>query len=140
MSKCNCCVLLYESIHEFMHLLCWIYSHPLVADWAPTPLWCRFARRRSLVAVSLWGWFWSLLVYLSFLGVFFETMLWSVTLGVGDLFYYRVDFRIFWIQFWCRYKRCESYFGVLKNLFCYYIFYLNQIFLNWRRCATPYHV
>jgi len=36
-----------------IHLLCWIYSHPLVAGWAPTPLWCRFAGRRSLVAVSL---------------------------------------------------------------------------------------
>jgi len=31
-----------------MHLLCWIYSHPLVAGWVPTPLWCRFAGRRSL--------------------------------------------------------------------------------------------
>jgi len=45
MSKCNCCVLLSGSIHVIMHLLCWIYSHPLVADWAPTPLWCRFAEK-----------------------------------------------------------------------------------------------
>jgi len=49
--------LLSESIHVFKHLLCWIYSHPLVVGWAPAPLWCKFAGRRSLVAVSLWGWF-----------------------------------------------------------------------------------
>ena len=47
MSKCNCCVILSGFIHVIMHLLCWIYSHPLVADWAPTLLWCRFAGRRS---------------------------------------------------------------------------------------------
>ena len=68
-------VLLSGSIHVFMHFLCWVYSHPLVAGWAPTPLWCRFAGRRSLVAVSLWGWLWSLLVYLSLLEVFIESML-----------------------------------------------------------------
>jgi len=56
MSKCNWCVLLSKSIHVFMHLLCWIYSHPLVTGWAPAPLWCRFSGRRNLVAVSLWGW------------------------------------------------------------------------------------
>jgi len=49
-----------------------------VAGWAPTTLWCRFAGRRSLVAVSIWGWLWSLLVYLSLLGVFIEWKLWSI--------------------------------------------------------------
>jgi len=29
-----------------IRFLCWIYSHLLVADWAPTPLWCRFAGTR----------------------------------------------------------------------------------------------
>jgi len=38
-----------------------------VAGWAPAPLWCKFAGRRSLVAMSLGGWLWSLLVYLSLL-------------------------------------------------------------------------
>jgi len=56
MPKCNCCVLLSESIHVFMHLLFWIYYHPLVVGWAPASLWCRFSGRRSLVAVSLWRW------------------------------------------------------------------------------------
>jgi len=42
MPKCNCFVLLSESIYVFMHLLCWIYFHPLVADWAPAPLWLDF--------------------------------------------------------------------------------------------------
>jgi len=94
MSKCNWSVLLSGSIHVFMHFLCWVYSHPLVASWAPRPLWCRFAGRRSLVAVSLWGWLWSLLVYLSLLGILIDLMLWSVTLGIGDLFYFRLGFRI----------------------------------------------
>jgi len=58
-----------------IRFLCWIYSHPLVTDWAYAPLWCRFAGRRSLVAVSLWGWRWSLLVYLLLLRVFIESML-----------------------------------------------------------------
>jgi len=70
MSKCNCCILLSESIHVFMHLLCWIYSHPLVAGWTPAPLWCRFTGR-SLVVVSLWGW---LEVY-SFTYRFWESLL-----------------------------------------------------------------
>jgi len=95
MSKSDCCVLLSGSRHVFMHFLCWIYSHPLVTGWAPTPLWCRFAGRKSLVVVSLWGWLWSLLVYLSLLGVFIESMLWYVTQGFGDLFYFRLSFRIF---------------------------------------------
>jgi len=106
---CVLCPVLFIMI---MHLLCWIYSHPLVAGWAPTPLWCRFARRRSLVAVSLWGWLWSLLVYLSLLGVFIESKLWSMTLGIGDLFYFRLGFRILlnsvlmliqmmWKLLWC---------------------------------------
>jgi len=30
------------------YALCWIYSHPLVTGWAPTPLWCIFPRRRNL--------------------------------------------------------------------------------------------
>ena len=46
----------------------------------------------SLVAVSLWGWLWSLLIYLKLLGVFTESMLWSVTRGIGDLFYFRLGF------------------------------------------------
>jgi len=64
-------VLLSESIHVFMHLLCWIYSHPLVAGWARAPLWCRFSGRRGLVAVSLWG---RLEVY-SFTYRFWESLL-----------------------------------------------------------------
>jgi len=86
MSKCNWSVFFFGSRHVFMHFLCWIYSHPLVAGWAPAPLWCSFVGSRSLVAVSLRGWLWSLLVYLSLLGVFIKSILWSVTLGIGDLF------------------------------------------------------
>jgi hypothetical protein len=141
MFKCNCCVLLSESIHVFMHLQCWLYYHPLVAGWAPTPLWCRFAGRRSLVAVSLWGWLWSLLVYLSILGVFIESMFWSVTLGIEDLFYFRLGFRIIlnsvlrlkqmmWKLLWC----FEKIYSPAT------IFNLNEVSLNWRRCVEPLHV
>jgi len=94
MSKFNWSVLLSGSIHVFMHFLSWIYSNPLVAGWAPAPLWCRFTGRRSLVAVSFWGWLWSLLDYLLFFGVFIESMLLSVTLGIGGSFYFRLYFRI----------------------------------------------
>jgi len=113
-SKCNCCVLLSESINVFMHFLCWIYYHPLVAGWAPAPLWCRFAGRRSLVAVGLRGWLWSLLVYLSLLRVFIESMLWSVTLGIGDLFYLDHVFEFYCIQFLLK-LWWDVYFKVFEN-------------------------
>ena len=141
MSKCNCCVLISGSIHVIMHLLSWIYSHPLMTDWTPTPLWCRFAGRRSLVGVSLWGWLWCLLIYLSLLGVFIKSKLWSVTLGIGHLFYFRLGFRILlnsvlmliqmmWKLLWC----------FEKFILLLYVFNLNEVFLNWRRCVTPLHV
>jgi len=111
MPKCRWYILCSGSIHVFMHFLWWIYSHP-VAGSAPAPLWCRFAGRRSLVAVSLWGWLWSLLVHLSLLEVFIESILWSVTLGIGDLFYFKLGLRILlnsvlmliqmmWKLLWC---------------------------------------
>jgi len=46
-----------------MRFLCRIYSHPLVAGWAPTPLWCRIFRKKILIALSLGGWRWSLLLF-----------------------------------------------------------------------------
>jgi len=113
MSKCNYCVLLSESIHVFMHLLCWIYSHLLVAGWAPAPLWCKFAGI-SLVAVSLGGWLWSPLVYLLLLGVFIESMLWSVTLEIGDLFYLNYVFEFYCIQFLLK-LWWDVYFKVFEN-------------------------
>jgi len=60
MSKCNCCVLLSKYIHVLMHLLCWIYSHPLLDC---TLTWYRHAARRNLVAVSLGGLCWRLLLF-----------------------------------------------------------------------------
>jgi len=114
MSKCNCCVLLSESIHVFMHLLCWIYSHPLKAGWAPAPLWCRFFRKKKFSSSESLRMAWSLLVYLSLLGVFIESMLWFATLGIGNLFYFRLVFlKFFWIQFRCG----------IKNVNCSLIFW-----------------
>jgi len=122
MSKSNCCVLLSGSRHVFMHFLCWIYSHPLVAGWAPTPLWCRFAGRKSLVVVSR---LWSLLVYLSLLGVFIESMLWYVTQGFGDLFYFRLSFRILLNSVLVWNYKCEYFFDILK------IIPLQRLKLKW---------
>jgi hypothetical protein len=111
MSKCNWSVLLSGFIHVFMHFLCWVYSHSLVAGWAPTPLWCRFAGRRSLVAAGLWGWLWSLLVFRSLYWV----KLWSVTLGIVDLFYFRLGFRILLNSVLMWNYKCEYFFLYFEN-------------------------
>jgi len=92
----------------------------------------------SLVAVSLWGWLWSLLIYLKLLGVFTESMLWSVTLGIGDLFYFRLILEIFWISVWCWCKWCDSYFDVLKNVFRCDVFNLNEVLDVWHPCLLNY--
>ena len=99
-------------------------------------LWCRFVGRRSLVAVSLGGWLWSLLVYLSLLWVFIESMLWSVTVRIKDLFYLDYVFEFYCIQFLLK-LWWDVYFKVFENYSAAVFFNLNKVLLIWWRCVTP---
>jgi len=102
MFKCNCCVLLSESIHVLMHLVCWIYSHPLLHC---TLAWYRYTWRRNLVAMSLRGWRWSLLLLSFFITFGSLSRVEALISNTGESFYFKFCFRIhLWIQCWCWYN------------------------------------
>ena len=102
MPKCNCCVLLSKSIHVLMHILCWIYSHPLFGLYPrlvhihmKKKLSSSESRRMALESSPF---------CLSLLGVFIESKLCSVTLGIMDSFYFRFRIRFdtnMWQLLWC---------------------------------------
>jgi len=88
---------------------------------------------------------WSLLVCLSFLGIFIESMLWSVTLGIGDLFYFRlVFFRILLNSVLMWNKKYEYFFDILKIIPLRRLIFKWSIFLieedAWHPCMIYYYL
>jgi len=100
MPRCNWCVLLSESIHVLMLLLCWIYSHPLLDC---TLVWYKYIGRRTLVVGSLGGRQWAFLV------LFFRCL---------------ESFILFWVKLEFFNTRDWGLFSII--ILCFGIQYLNS--------------